>query len=309
MVLVKKMAEEKTQHVIPDVFHIGYQRTGTTWIQKGLLPAMRDKIFVPKSRQWKIYHANTQSDVTNIYQDIDINEVSGRVILETEEGLSGGRYRDHIEMAQKLSWVNPNAKILICIRSQKSIIPSLFYLYVRKGGVLNFSDYVRLLIENRKLDYWSLYSSYANIFPANKVKILVFEDLVRDPTTYVRDFCEFLGVSMSSKIPNQRFKNPRSHRVLTEYLRYLNILIGVNKVVRGLHNNRPLELESKLFKRNMLFKPVAAIFTKLDCFLPTSKYNILDFEDEFEEVYGQGNQNLFKLIDRDINATTYPGSS
>ena len=91
-------------------------------------------------------------DLKNAYPNFKSNSV----VLESEEGLIGDEFRDHYELAKKIYWINPKAKILICIRSQYSIIKSFYYLYIKKGGIDSFEEYLETIINNKKFNSLNL---------------------------------------------------------------------------------------------------------------------------------------------------------
>lgn len=296
------------QSLVPDVFHIGYQRTGTTWLQKGLFPLLADRIYVPESRQWIIYRATVPDDVAGIYDDIPQERVTGRLLIESEEGLCGGRFRDYLENARKISWVNPNARIMICIRSQFGMMPSYYYLYVRKGGTLSYPSYVRLLLENRRLDYWSLYGAYADAFGARNVRVFFQEDLATDPLAFTQDVLGWLGVEMPFEFPDQRYRNARAGSGYIAVLRTLNRLVDMEALWTEPWNRNIPEIVRRRRIRRTLFRPVNLFLDLAERVGAAGGGLVLSraLREAIDRNYGPGNRRLFAALGRTVTGSGYP---
>lgn len=298
-------------HIVPDIFHIGYQRTGTTWMQKGLFPMLSDYLIFPDTRQWEIYFATSPEEVKGIYDEFGSDNTRDKVLIESEEGLSGGRFRDYTEMARKIAWVNPDAKILINIRSQYTMFPSLYSLYVKKGGIMPYDVYVRLLLENRKLDYWSLVSTYLDVFPKHKVKIMLYEDLLDDPNKYVKGLLDWIGIVSEIELPVPDEKHRNSGKP-GEYLiiqKFFNLTLGFPWITRKVTYGKSRELRNRLQLRSKLSWPFIAAMEKLGrAGILVGKHKLTGpVLQEIEELYSPGNIQLFRHLGRDIKDSGYPG--
>ena len=296
--------------VVPDLFHIGYQRTGSTWLQKGLFPLLQDYIYVPNSRVGLYYHAEQYKDLCAVYDDISSDCIRGKIIIESEEIFSGGPYFDAIDMAKKISWVNPKAKILICVRSQYTIIASLYYLYVRKGGTLSFNKYVKLLIDNRKLDYWHLIQEYQKVFPKENVMVLFFEDLLNTPEKYVENIMKWIGVDFIPTLPGKRFKNSKKSTRFIKIQRWANCLLGTKAFEREISVDEEKKLRKKIELRSRLLLPFDMFLQKLSLLgFIQSEFSIRESElKRMEETYGPGNKRLFEELGLTFRSSGYPGS-
>ena len=294
--------------IYPDVFHVGYQRTGTTWFQKGILPKLEEQIFLAPTRQYPIYFAQTKHDVREIYNELNTENLKGKIVLESEEALSGGRFTDYTHLAERISWINPCAKIWICIRSQFTMIPSLYYLYVRKGGDLSLNSYALLLLENGKLDYSRFVNSYAAFFPKENIKVTLFEEMLDNPYSYFEDVFNWMGVHTPKDLPDQRFQNNSTPAWYIECQRILNSLTGISKIpirTSAMKN----EQQIKLFqKRRMLSKPLHFL---LNSAISTGWFNAAPQLDTklaqtIREYYAPGNRVLFADIQKPIEKFDYP---
>ena len=136
----------------PDFFHIGYPRTGTTFLQSSIFKQCEDQIFFEKSKvpffyKWKKEFKNS------IYKDVSSAKVKNKIFLDTEEEFSGDMFKDNYQFPSHIYDINKNAKIIITVRSQYSILPSIYSLFIKKGGKLDFDEYLHL---QQYLDFFLL---------------------------------------------------------------------------------------------------------------------------------------------------------
>lgn len=297
--------------IVPDVFHVGYPRTGTTWIQKGVMPQLEGEIYIPKSRVSDYYYARQSSDLNGIYDDIPLEVVSGRKVFETEEVFSGGPYRDELEMAERISWVNPSAQIIVTLRSQFTLIPSLYPLYVRKGGTASFGDYINIMLENDKLDYLKLISSYRNKFGAGNVTVLFFEDMIESRSKFVSMFLKPLAINKQVEMPGNNLRNQSPPRSFVGIQRMYNKLFGLEALTREMLQEEIDILRRSLHLRARLFGPIRVLYEVVKKFVQlNSTYSLPETQlNRIKEKYAQSNKQLFELVGRPITDSGYPGDS
>ncbi len=128
-------------------------------------------------------------------------------------------------IAKRFKTLYPKAKILIIIRNQFKIHPSM-YVQKLKGErdsipIKNIS-FNKWLDWNRELnessldnifqfaDYYSLIRIYKKMF--SEVKVVVFEDMIKDMRGFIKDdLCPFIGVDATKAIPyyGDKIKNKR----------------------------------------------------------------------------------------------------
>ena len=294
---------------MPDIFHIGYQRTGSTWLQKGLFPLLSSHVFSVKSAQWKIFHATSINDLSNCYPELNDQDTRNKIIIDSEEGISGGRYTDYLQMPRKISWINRNAKILIVLRSQFTMLPSLYYLYVKKGGSTSANDYCNMVIENNKLNYLDMYNSYLDYFPKENIKILFFEDLVASPTLYAEDLLSWMECPIPETIPGERFKNPKTTALQTSLCRRINSWMNIDKFHRNSQKQKNSELTNALARRSRVLKIINTGFElsgRLGVEFSAITLN-RNIQMLIETKYGASNQRLFSKLKTD-HYVGYPGS-
>ena len=288
----------------PSHFHIGYGRSGSTWIQREIFKKNNKNINFIRSREWLIKRAKKSSDLKNAYPNFKSNSV----VLESEEGLIGDEFRDHYELAKKIYWINPKAKILICIRSQYSIIKSFYYLYIKKGGIDSFEEYLETIINNKKFNYWKIYKTYVKKFGKKNIKIVFFEDLINEPNCFVTQINSWLGVkTIDFKFDISRNKNQSYDYIYIEVLRILNIFLGISKLPRGNNDKVSNEFRKKIKLRKLLFSFLSIIIKPIKFFKLSKK---LEFNNKFlkkiKKFYHANNNLIFQELCEKKNRKYYP---
>ncbi len=305
------MIKPKTKHVIPDVFHIGYQRTGTTWIQKGVFPQLGNELFIPLSRVSAYYHATKSHDLVGIYEDISFDEVNGRIVLESEEVFSGGVFHDEIKMPERIAWVNPNAKIIITIRSQLTLIPSLYPLYIRKGGTYSFNEFVEQILENNKLDYYKLISYYREQFGYENVSILFFEDLVSSKSEFIKMFLNTFNIKKTITLPDDKLKNISPVCAFVKLQRLYNLSFGLKAFERSWPESDTKKHRKKLTVRANILRPIMIILQLIQRNYKLKRKFVLSNKqiERIQAQYTDSNTKLFMSLKKTIINSGYPGDN
>lgn len=202
--------------------HIGYPKTATTTLQNHLFSNLTrfDLIGQPITKEnedvQKIIHTITDCETLDYNAD-DLRERIERCVsddkqlLISEESLSTGSSLSgrvsRSEIAYRLKSLFPNAKIIVILREQKSIIKS-FYLQkkkIDKNFKVDFNDWFESNKNNQHkenvfqyLYYEKLIELYDKLFGEENIKILLFEDFKYNLTPFVRELTDFLGEDFDS---------------------------------------------------------------------------------------------------------------
>ncbi len=100
----------------PYIFHIGYPRTGTTYLQREVFPRLSDHLlFVSKSCAMFVDRALEIRNPT-LLSRMDEARMRRRTVLISQEHMLGDSYRDHPEVAGQIFEIDPEAKIVMCVR-------------------------------------------------------------------------------------------------------------------------------------------------------------------------------------------------
>ena len=292
----------------PDIFHIGYPRTGTTFLKKSIFKQCKDEIFYTKSKVPQFYKWNP-SCKNDLYKNIKKSFLGDKVFLDSEEEFSGDMYEDNYQFPKYIKSINPNAKIILTVRSQFSIIPSIYSLYIKKGGRLSFNQYLKVLITNNKFNYFKLYKSYLDYFPQKQVLLLFFEHLKYERKTYIERILKFINVK-KNKLDTQikaEFKNAKlsdSH-IYATYL--MNKILKLEVPTRYMLNTDREEALKKLKKRRKYLHVIFYFIKKLNKIRSENKKL---FKAEHMKIiknhYLSDNQKLFNKINKMEYRKYYP---
>lgn len=189
------------------VIHIGYHKTGTSWLQ--------EEVFPKASNAWQPYSYEEISNrfvhtspyvfkASEILREIRERAPSGadaKILLISSERLSGSPHSGGFDqrcIIQRLHKTFPNAKIVIGIREQFSCIESCYKEYVRGGGIASLEQYIRPprpehfpYFNPDFFNYYRLVKKYSNIFGNKKIGVFPIELLKLDSKRYLREIMKF----------------------------------------------------------------------------------------------------------------------
>lgn len=301
------------------LIHIGYHKTGTTWLQKHLLDNpdakfkryfskqdIRDYIVVPNSLS---FEANeTQEYYNSLLKQEDSSEL---VSVVSSERLSGhphsGGY-DSKEIAIRLKQVFPNGKVLIVIREQKSAISSCYLQYIKFGGPCSLKDYITPtkkglpvipLFNFDHFNYLKLIDQYLELFGKENVLVLAYEQFKENPQSFCSQVSSFAGAQELETLPFSKVTNQRISPLSSNIARQLNKLLvktTLNPSALNLMDSPELLMKSFIFLDRLIPKTIHKIFeSKQKVFI---KNNVGDR-------YKTSNQQLSEKLGIDLAAYGY----
>jgi hypothetical protein len=193
---------------LPDFVIIGAQKSGTTWLARGL--AQHPQVFMPSSElhyfdkawnhsrglEWYARHFEGAS------QDQVVGEKSPDYLWVGGQGAEGHLPDVHRNLHREL----PDAKLIVMLRDPVARAVSAAKHVIRTGRVSPREDLDDLLVGSRRhlLESHGVFSygryahhleAYFELFPREQIRILVFEEVMSDTRMEsVRDVCRFIGV-------------------------------------------------------------------------------------------------------------------
>lgn len=205
--------------MIRPLLHIGYFKTGTSWLQRYLFPNTTAGFVklgskTELTRQLVYPHALDfdSAQATRFVEPLIADAVKKDLVpVVTIERLSGNPHSggyDSKELADRLVAVFPNGKVLIVIREQKSIILSTYKQYVRERGPCSLTDYLQPPLRGHlkipffdftQFQYDRLIAYYFRLFGESNVLVLPHELFRRDPSCFVRRILRFSGIEVPTK--------------------------------------------------------------------------------------------------------------
>lgn len=191
------------------IFHIGYHKTATSWMQQLLFTpehgyrqlASHAEIFrhIVQPHGLHFEAAAMQALITDRMAALQ----PGEVPVVSSEILSGHPFQGGHEsdvFAQRIKQIAPDAKILISIRNQMRILPSVYMQYVLRGGTMPYDLFFEGTDEPgyfgftpRHFEYDLLVAHYQNLFGTENVVILTQESLQADMAQACQDLADRLG--------------------------------------------------------------------------------------------------------------------
>lgn len=195
----------------PLLLHIGYHKTATTWMQKHLfMPVHGYRQMATHDEVFKhIVQPHGLRFDPGPFRDLLAQRMEtlapGEVPVISSEILSGHPFQGGHESdvyAQRLHQIAPNARILISIRNQMRIIPSVYGQYLQRGGTLpwekffdgtNRPGYFGFTPEH--FEYDVLTAHYQSLFGAENVYVLTQESLTKNMQEAATALARFAGAS------------------------------------------------------------------------------------------------------------------
>jgi hypothetical protein len=214
------------------LIHIGYHKTGTTWLQKSLFANHATGYQWLGNKAPPIWHlvlarplefdaGASRADLAPLLDDV-IGQ--GRVPVLSFERLSGhpfsGGY-DSKEIANRLRDVLPEGRVLIVIREQSDVIASTYKYYVRRGGACSVSRFLKPpgqhearvpLFDPRHFEYHHLIRHYQALFGDDAVLTLPYDQFARDPVSFIVRIAGFAGRPVPQDVLHALRFERRRHR-------------------------------------------------------------------------------------------------
>lgn len=167
-------------------------------------------------------------------------------------------YYAHPESAELIKDAIPDVKIIAILRDPSDRAFSAYQMYIRNGGESrSFSETIEARAQYiTKGFYYQELSPFYKVFNSDNIKILMFEDLVKNPTVFLKELFEFIDVNadfypdMSKRgreggLP----KRPWLHKLLTKDNPIRTSMASLIKLFLPLEKRQ--SLRTKLVKGNI----------------------------------------------------------
>jgi Sulfotransferase family len=200
----------------PLVVHIGFHKTGTTWLQKAvfpyhprLYPYVSDRVWDDPFLRCIVADSDREFDPERARTAYETGlQRSGplppdQVVVVSAERLSGhaasGGY-DTFRIAGRLHAVVPEARVLIVVRSQIDMIESEYRQLVGEGyrgrisSLWSSDAWKRVQFDLGQYEYDTLVREYQRLFGSENVGVFTYEGVVADRNRYLARLASFFGV-------------------------------------------------------------------------------------------------------------------
>lgn len=223
------------------LIHIGYHKTGTTWLQRHLFPSAANGFSMPLGPRaidrlvrgpgpWDFDPVRVRQQLLASFELACREKLMPVLSAEMLSGTPHSGGYDSREIADRLFELFPRGRIVVVIREQKEMIASTYRQYVRIGGGGSLRDYLVPPSDGRiplfRLDHFAydrLIEYYLGCFGDN-VLVLPYEDFRRDPAGFVGRLAAFCGRTIGTDLPYSQRVNDGPSALVVGVQRRLNPL-------------------------------------------------------------------------------------
>jgi hypothetical protein len=214
---------------LPSFLIIGAAKSGTTSIASFL--AEQPDVFLP-NEELRFFgfeeirsHSKGPTEEKTLRETVKTLEEYKGVFAGAQQGLILGERSNHylysVEAPARIHDLLPEVRLIAILRNPAERAFSQF-LMTRRYGSEPEPDFGRALaLEDERVDagwgytfqyarrglYGEQLARYRALFSANQIKVLLFEDLVRDPLGVATDLARFVG-SVGTVVPDFTPRNP-----------------------------------------------------------------------------------------------------
>ena len=189
-------------------FHVGFPKTGTTFLQKEIFPKMKKlnyrdvhntpdrdfkkclEILIDPKKDYKFNPKKFEKRFSKFVSQkkpslYSYEDLVGDVFLQDK--MLAFRILDRIHSTY------PEARIIVGLRDPQESIISLYSQYVREGGVKDFSGFITEVIDVEWYEHESYIRHAKKLFGDENVYVSEFKVLKKDAGAFVSGVADFLG--------------------------------------------------------------------------------------------------------------------
>lgn len=313
--------------MLPDpLIHIGFHKTGSTWLQHELFAAGSDcffplapgpgvdprkyigKKFVRDEDRFLLssFDLNTDAIQQTAEAVFESGDPGDRIPVISYERLSGNPHAGSFDariIADRIKAAFPGARIFIVIREQKDAILSTYFQYLKIGGTDLVSDYLTRSYDGRRpgfspsaFNYTDLVDYYCGLFAPESVLVLPYEMMRDSVGEFLRRLGDFTGNDLEHFTGKAAVSyNKRKKDFLVPRFPLLNLFRRRSSV----NGYSPLYLPGSKF-----------VFDTVDSLIGISnKKRVRKVKQQIEEIIGcryvSGNRRLSERIGIDLSVYGY----
>jgi hypothetical protein len=218
--------------------HVGYPKTGTTFLQREYFPAIEGYYYIDQVEMWRSgflgilfddYFATDIEKYTTILNNWK-KAAGDKKLFISYEGFIGNLLngiKNFPLICRRLKETNFEFKILLTIRRQEKIIDSLYIQYIHQGGAISFDDFIKLStkaplhLSLNLFDYNAIYNALMNEFGERNIFVLPYE-AIRDYDDLNNFLSIFLDLKITLKTNDFKSQNVSLSRFNLKILRFSN---------------------------------------------------------------------------------------
>lgn len=227
------------------VVHIGHSKTGTSWFQKSFYPALTSHRFIDqKVVREALLAPNGLAFDADRARKLILEAAAGQPPLLCDERLSGTNLAGGLhgmvppEMARRIRAMFPDARIVIGIRAQPSMLAASYSQYVKGGGTYGVTRFLfpdsyffagseyrtsAPRFDLAHFDYQRLIRFYFELFGRDNVEVLLFEQFRAGPLDCAKGLADRFGLAFDETKVSEGVRNPALNRNALRVMRFVNL--------------------------------------------------------------------------------------
>jgi len=322
------------------VIHIGFPKTATTTLQNGLFRQHPQIAYLRTPEVMKAVMCDILSKESVMYSPRRTREAfapgleqferdaAKKMAVFSYEGIAfspDGTYADRRLIAERLKDIFGEAMVLIAVRSQAGFLKSIYGEYVKRSGLFigfeRFLEYQYWKFDTyafSQLYYSRLIQAYRDIFGADKVKMILFEEFIKNPQAGNDKLCDTFGISRFAL--QDGLYNPALRSSLMTMMRAFNFVFRNNygrpyffPYTTGLIEKGFPHANFEIKGMAMREKIRHELVCRLEMFsrrFPVKNQSGLKIPDKWQkiiaELYAEDNTRLSRMCGLDLRKWKYP---
>jgi len=254
--------------MLPNFLVIGAPRSGTSWIHDNL--RRHPQVFLPKTKELHYFDRDYERGI-DYYEAQFVDWAGQHSVGEVTPGYLSGVFFPDRNIPQLIRSHLPNVKLVAVLRNPVERAYSHYWHNVAQDARnldLTFEQKLQQRPQIlREGFYFEHLSRYLSLFPRRQMLLLLYDDLEKDPSGFLRQIYEFLGIDahFQSGIESVRrnaalgMGNLAGSRLLWHVERALakTGLIRVSARLRRVNSARPLPPMNQETRRKLveLYRP------------------------------------------------------
>ena len=231
----------RTSPRMPDqptyLLHVGYPKAASTWMQRKVFVTMAEIDVLSVVPEFREALTNLQTHTDSFEEEsfrsalAERERLVGLPMMLTRESLIrtplDANRGDTIENTDRLARLCPGARILIVVRRQHDLLPSLFSQYVHEGGTRSLKAVLAdkdpaCPMDLEFFDVARVVDHYKLRFGDENVVVVPFELLRSDPERFLDHLDRFLGTPIARESLDLQPINLSTVPILLPVLRVWN---------------------------------------------------------------------------------------
>ncbi len=199
------------------IIHVGFPKTASTWFQKAFYPYVRSPRYIGRDALKAALADWNALDFDPAAFRESLGLSAGEPGLISEEGLVGYLHNGGVGgmvtkvIAEQLKQAYPDARIVLFIRAQPSILVAAYAQYVRSGGTRgarryffpkdyligpNAATYKQPRFDVDFFRYSRVIDLYEQLFGREQVHVFLYEQFVGGGMDFLREYAEELALDV-----------------------------------------------------------------------------------------------------------------